>query len=92
MIVFDKAYNHYLQFAHWTQQEVNFVCRLKRNTVYSVVQELFNQELEDGESGVMKEEHIHLKYKEKRKEKILCLRKLTYRDPKGRVYQFITNN
>lgn len=92
MIVFDKAYNHYLQFAHWTQQEVNFVCRLKRNAIYSVVQELFSQELEDGQSGVMKEEHIHLKYKEKRKEKILCLRKVTYRDPKGRVYQFITNN
>ncbi len=29
MIVFDRAYNHYLQFARWTAQQVNFVCRLK---------------------------------------------------------------
>jgi len=27
MIVFDKAYNHYLQFAKWTEDDVFFVCR-----------------------------------------------------------------
>ena len=36
MIVFDKAYNHYLQFAQWTEQGINFVCRLKNNAVYDV--------------------------------------------------------
>lgn len=30
MIVFDRAYNHYLQFARFTQSEVSFVCRLKK--------------------------------------------------------------
>ncbi|HOH84143.1 MAG TPA: IS4 family transposase [Bacteroidales bacterium] len=92
MIVFDKAYNHYLQFAQWTQQQVNFVCRLKNNAVYEVQEVLFEQTLNDKEFGVMKEEHIHLKYKEKKVWKTLCLRKVTYRDEKGRVYQFITNN
>lgn len=92
MIVFDKAYNHYLQFAQWTQQQVNFVCRLKNNAVYDVQEVLFEQTLNDKEFGVMKEEHIHLKYKEKKVWKTLCLRKVTYRDEKGRVYQFITNN
>lgn len=92
MIVFDKAYNHYLQFAQWTQQQVNFVCRLKNNAVYEVQEVLFEQTLNDKEFGVMKEEHIHLKYKEKKDQKTLCLRKVTYRDEKGRVYQFITNN
>jgi IS4 transposase len=48
--------------------------------------------LSKGESGVMKEEHIHLKYKENKKEKTICLRKVTYRDDKGRIYQFITHN
>ena len=28
MVVFDKAYNYYLQFAKWTETGVNFVCRL----------------------------------------------------------------
>jgi len=92
MIVVDKAYNHYLQFAQWTQQQVNFVCRLKNNAVYEVQEVLFEQTLNDKEFGVMKEEHIHLKYKEKKVWKTLCLRKVTYRDEKGRVYQFITNN
>lgn len=29
MLVFDKAYNYYIQFAQWTSDGVNFVCRLK---------------------------------------------------------------
>lgn len=38
------------------------------------------------------EEHIHLSYKEDKKRKGLCLRKVTYRDDKGRIYDFISNN
>ena len=92
MIVFDRAYNHYWQFAQWTTQRVNFVCRLKKNAVYQVVETLFSQELEADKHGVLKEEHIHVKYKEEKVEKTLCLRKVTYRDEQGRVYEFITNN
>jgi hypothetical protein len=92
MIVFDRAYNYYLQFAKWTDQKVNFVCRLKKNAVYQVVEEIFKQELQVWKQGVLKEEHIHIKYKENKQEKTLCLRKVTYRDEKGRIYEFITNN
>ena len=41
---------------------------------------------------MLKEEHIHLIYKEEKQEKTLCLNKVTYRDEKGRIYEFITNN
>ena len=41
MIVFDKAYNYYLQFAQWTEAGVNFVCRLKNNAIYEVQEVLF---------------------------------------------------
>lgn len=92
MIVFDRAYNHYLQFAQWTERSINFVCRLKKNAVYTVQEVLFTQESEKNESGVLREEHIHLSYKENKQEKTLCLRKVTYRDDKGRMYEFITNN
>jgi len=101
MTVFDKAYNHYFQFAKWTDEGVNFVCRLKENAVHEVQEVIFEQELSDTsagsvtKSGVLKEEHIHLKYslkKGEKKDKTLCLRKVTYRDEKGRIYQFITNN
>jgi hypothetical protein len=93
MITFDKAYNHYLQFAKWTEQDVYFVCRLKDNAVYQVLGEhIFEQTLAEGQCGVLKEEYILLDYKDGKKEKKLCLRKITYRDEKGRIYEFITNN
>jgi hypothetical protein len=92
MIIFDKAYNHYLQFAKWTQEGINFVCRLKSNALYEVQAVLFEKTLIGKEFGVMKEEHIHLKYKDEKENKTLCLRKVTYKDEKGRIYEFITNN
>jgi IS4 transposase len=95
MIVFDKAYNHYLQFAKWTQEEIFFVCRLKDNAKYEVRETVFEQALPEGTAGVLKEEHIHLKYALKKGQKAdqtLCLRKVTYRDEQGRMYQFISNN
>lgn len=66
MIVFDRAYNHYLQFSKWTEQQVNFVCRLKKNAVHMVENVMYENELQDGESDVLKDEHIHLDYKEKK--------------------------
>lgn len=92
MIVFDRAYNHYLQFAQWTERKINFVCRLKKNAVYQVIEVLFEQQLEKDQQGVLKEEHIHMVYKENGQNKTLCLRKVTYRDDKKRIYEFITNN
>ena len=89
MIVFDRAYNHYLQFARWTAQQVNFVCRLKKNAVYQVQEVLFQQDLLNDEQGVLCEEHIHLAYREGNQEKTLCLRKVRYRDEKGRMYDFL---
>ncbi len=92
MIVFDRAYNHYLQFSKWTKQQVNFVCRLKKNAVYEIEETLFEKELQNDKAGVLKEEHIHLNYKDGKQNKKLCLRKVTYRDEKARMYEFITNN
>jgi len=107
MIVFDKAYNYYLQFAKWTQAGVNFVCRLKDNAKYEVQGEpLFEKKLGKDEFGVYKVEHIHIQYKEtveidvedkKKKKKVkqiktLCLRLVWYKDDQGRKYKFITNN
>jgi hypothetical protein len=107
MIVFDKAYNFYLQFAKWTQTGVNFVCRLKDNAKYEVQgYPMFEKKLEKDEFGVYKEEHIHIQYKEtvainveekKKTKKVkqiktLCLRLVWYKDEQGRKYKFITNN
>ena len=65
MVVFDKAYNYYLQFARWTATGVNFVCRLKDNAKYEVQGDpLFEKKLGKDEYGVYKVEHIHISYSE----------------------------
>jgi hypothetical protein len=107
MIVFDKAYNYYLQFARWTEAGINFVCRLKDNAKYEVPDDpLFEKKLEKDEFGVYKVENIHIQYKEtveitvegkKKTKKVkqfktLCLRLVWYKDEQGRKYKFITNN
>jgi hypothetical protein len=92
MIVFDKAYNFYQQFAQWTEKGIFFVSRLKDNAKYEIIEILFEKELSEKQAGVMKVEHIHLQYNKDKMQKTLCLRKVTYRDEKGRIYQFITNN
>ncbi|HPD24982.1 MAG TPA: IS4 family transposase, partial [Bacteroidales bacterium] len=92
MLVFDKAYNYYKQFAEWTEEGVYFVCRLKENAKAEVQDVILDKELKKDESGVYRIEHIHLKYKEDKREKTLCLRLVFYRDEQGRKYKFITNN
>ena len=92
MLVFDKAYNYYMQFAEWTDEEVSFVCRLKDNARVEVQETLFENPLGKDEHGVYRIDHIHLKYKKGKQEKTLCLRLVYYRDEQGRKYKFITNN
>jgi hypothetical protein len=92
MLVFDKAYNYYLQFAEWTLQGVNFVCRLKDNAKVQVQEVLFERTLSKEEFGVYKVEHIHLDYKQDKQVKTVCLRLVHYKDKQKRKYKFITNN
>jgi len=96
MVVFDKAYNHYLQFAKWTEKSVNFVCRLKDNAKYHTIGDvLYDKNLSENEFGVYRVEHIHLNYTDKgdnNKPKTICLRLVFYKDENGRLYKFITNN
>ena len=82
MLVFDKAYNYYQQFADWTKEGVNFVCRLKENAKIIVLEVLSEKTLEKGEFGVNKVEHIHLEYKRDKKPATLCLRLVYYKDEK----------
>jgi len=92
MLVFDKAYNFYKQFAEWTEEDVFFVCRLKDNAKAELQEVLFDEPLGKDGFGVYKVEHIHLKYKKGKQLKTLCLRLVYYKDEQGRKYKFITNN
>jgi hypothetical protein len=91
LYVFDRAYNHYLRFATWTEQNVFFITRKKCNAKYTVIETLQDNGLKTKEKGVHLDQIIELTYKEDRQEKKLKLRLVTYVDEKGRKYQFISN-
>ncbi|GAB4302645.1 MAG: IS4 family transposase [Ignavibacterium album] len=92
MLVFDKAYNYYKQFAKWTEEQIYFVTRQKDNAICEVLETIMDKELDEGQYGVYKEEIIGLSYKENKEEKKLKLRRIYYRDDKNRYFVFITNN
>jgi hypothetical protein len=92
MLVFDKAYNYYQQFATWTEQHIYFVTRQKSNAVYKVLETISATTLDKKQSGVLKEEIIEVSYKQGKKECTLKLRRVCYQDDKNRQYVFICNN
>jgi len=100
MVVFDRAYNYYHQFALWTKNQVFFVTRIKKNAVYTVVVTLREHEKVKNKAMVLKEEVIELEYapenengkKIKGQKQTLRLKKVCYQDEKNRYYEFITNH
>ena len=100
MVVFDKAYNYYHQFAVWTNQKVYFVTRLKKNADYKVIDVLRVHYRKKGQAKVLRDEIIELEYhpedengKQQTKfTKTVRLRKVCYQDDKNRYYEFLTNN
>ena len=92
MLVFDKAYNFYRQFASWTNQNIYFVTRQKSNALYTVVQTLRDTASIKDKAMVYREEIIEVLYKEHGIEKKLLLKRVCYRDEKNRHYVFISNN
>lgn len=93
MVVFDKAYNVYEQFAKWTAEEIYFVTRQKDNAIYTVAEIIQKNVLERGKAGIKKEEVIVIQYKDKNVEySALVLRRIEYRDDKNREFIFLTNN
>jgi len=92
LMVFDRAYNHYLQFAKWTQDKVYFITRKKSNAKYTIVESVENSALKGKQQGVHKDQIIELEYKDQKEKKILRLRLVIYYDEKGRRYDFLSNS
>ena len=67
MVVFDKAYNYYHQFALWTQNQVYFVSRLKINAVYAVIEIKRIHYRKKGIAKVLRDEIIEMETTRKMK-------------------------
>ena len=100
MIVFDKAYNYYHQFALWTNNKVYFVTRQKSNARYEVIETKRKHDRLKDVAMVLKEEIIELEYvpedksgkRQNKKRERVTLRRVCYQDEKNRHYVFLTNN
>jgi len=99
MIVFDRAYNYYQQFALWSEKQIYFVTRLKKNAIYEVVEVKSRHYRKKGQAKVLGDEIIELSYHPEKDGKVqtkltktLRLRKVSYQDEKNRYYEFLTNN
>jgi hypothetical protein len=91
-IVFDKAYNHYKQFARWTENDVWFVTRMKTNAVYHVTKVMVDNTRKKRKLGkvcVLKEQFITVECKG---EDRLRLRRITFLSEDDKEYVFLTNN
>jgi len=62
MVVFDRAYNYYHQFALWTSKSVFFVTRIKKNALYTIVEVLQEHQKQKGKAMVLREEIIEIEY------------------------------
>jgi IS4 transposase len=86
--VFDKGFNRYRYFDHWTQDERFFVTRLKDNAQYEVIAE--NKTAPN--SDIIKDQKINVKYKDDGITRTVTLRLITYHDPvSGEILKFLTN-
>jgi adenylate cyclase class IV len=100
MVVFDRAYNYYNQFAIWTTNNVFFVTRLKKNAVYKIIEVKRSHYKKKGQSKVLSDEIIEIEYYPEDKNgkplknviKTVQLRKVCYQDERNRYYEFLTNN
>jgi hypothetical protein len=100
MLVFDKAYNYYHQFAIWTQRQVFFVTRLKKNAVYTVIETKRTHYRKKGQAKVLRDEIIQLEYhpedengkRDTKTTRKVLLRRVCYQDEQNRYYEFLTNN
>jgi hypothetical protein len=88
--VFDKGYNDYKAFAHFTKHSTGFVTRIKDNAAYATIQH--NEIPEETHCGVLEDTAITVAVKEGNATTTLALRKIKFYDrEQKRVFEFITN-
>ena len=88
--VFDKGYNDYKAFEHFTNHKTGFITRIKDNASYLKIEELDSEE--HIHNGVLKDEIIEFEIKKGKEISKLRLRKVVFYDRANkREFEFLTN-
>ena len=87
IIVFDKGYNDYQQYAKWSYDGISYITRQKSNAKYTKLEEF---ELAENTSDKILIDELIEVFKDDKK---VLIRRIAYWDEaKSKVYEFITNN
>ena len=88
--IFDKGYNDYKAFKHFTDNKTGFVTRIKDNANYDIVDvKVVSDEIH---SGVLSDEIIEIEVKDEQATSKLKVRKVKFYDRENkREFEFITN-
>lgn len=90
LYVFDKSYNDYKAFKHFTDHKTGFVIRIKDNAKYDIVE--VQKVSEEIHSGVLSDEIIEIEVKQDKELSKLKVRKVKFYDRENkREFEFITN-
>ncbi|MCZ8091239.1 MAG: IS4 family transposase [Flavobacterium sp.] len=88
--VFDKGYNDYKAFKHFSDQKTGFVTRIKDNANYQLIVQ--NEVLDKIHSGVLEDQIIEIEVNDNEKTSKLKLRKVHFYDRENkREFEFLTN-
>lgn len=88
--VFDKGYNDYKAFKHFTDKKTGFVTRIKDNANYDII--TVKEVSDEIHSGVLSDEIIEIEVKEGKVSSKLKVRKVKFYDRENkREFEFITN-
>ena len=90
IIVFDRGYVDYAQYARFTKDKIYYVTRLKDNAVFECGDEYDIPD--DTDSGVLKDEEIFLAYGEKGEHQHRARRIAYWDDENKRLFVFLTNH
>jgi hypothetical protein len=88
IIVFDRGYTDFRWFRSLNDRGIFFVTRLKKKTLYEVVEE----RLVPQRGGVIRDAVIRLTSRQLKGGPSPLLRLVEYRDDDGRVFEFLTNH
>ena len=88
--VFDKGYNNYKAFKHFTDNQTGFVTRIKDNANHDIVR--VKEVSDEIHSGVLSDEIIEIEVKEGKEASKLKVRKVKFYDRENKIeFEFITN-
>lgn len=92
IIVFDKGYNHYPTLNDFTRDHVSWVTRLRKDTVFDVIEYRAVSEHQKVK-GILNDQEVILGHHHDKKSTKVRARLISYKDPQTKkVLEFLTNN